>query len=144
MTAAKPHQVDQADNLMGLSPSIAERRPKLSRKPSPTAGNSFTSLKLDWLDVVAADHRGVNPTTFKVAFVVAQFVNGRTQDAWPSQETLAGTVGVSETTLRACLKTLVRLGHLTQEKWGFKNNNKYRLRHQSGHPNAPASKPRET
>ncbi|MBY0298080.1 MAG: helix-turn-helix domain-containing protein [Methylobacterium sp.] len=90
-------------------------------------GRSATQAKLDWLDAVAADYERVNPTTFKVAYAVAQHLNNHTREAWPSQVRLAKLIGVSETTLRASLRTLVGLGHLEQGKRGVRNANKYRL-----------------
>ncbi|GJD96973.1 helix-turn-helix domain-containing protein [Methylobacterium iners] len=115
-----------------------EQRPSMDRaasKPRPPSDDteprrsarSIGREKWQWLDGVRADHRRVNPTTFLVAFVVSQHLNAATREAWPSQRRMAELAGVSETTLRACLKTLIQLGHLRQGKKGIRNQNKYAL-----------------
>ena len=83
--------------------------------------------KMDWLDAVLAGRPRMPPTTFTVAFVVAQHWNSRDREAWPSQRRMMLLTGVSETTLRASLRTLIDRGYLEQAKRGVRNGNKYRL-----------------
>jgi hypothetical protein len=60
-----------------------------ARQPS----SDFTSRKLTWLDCIAADRR-IPPLAFKIAYVIAQHVNRRKGEAWPSDQTIAEKVGV--------------------------------------------------
>ncbi|WP_187277186.1 helix-turn-helix domain-containing protein [Methylobacterium sp. WL103] len=82
---------------------------------------------MEWLDAVLAGRPRMPPTTFTVAFVVARHWNGRDREAWPSQRRMMLLTGVSETTLRASLRTLIDRGYLEQAKRGVRNGNKYRL-----------------
>lgn len=99
--------------------------------PAPRrSGRAATQAKWEWLDGVLADvaaHQ-ISSATFCVAFVIAQHINTRSGDAWPSQKRMMRMTGLSETTLRVHLKALIDRGHIEQLKRGVRNGNKYRLR----------------
>lgn len=91
------------------------------------SGKQATQQKFDWLDAVLAARPRMAPTTFEVAYVVAKHWNSREQSAWPSQRRMMMLTGVSETTLRASIRTLIDRGYLAQAKRGVRNGNKYVL-----------------
>lgn len=99
-------------------------------KPVPhRSGKAASQAKWAWLDGVLADaaaHR-LGLAAFTVAYVIAQHINARSGDAWPSQKRMMRMTGLSETTLRVHLKALIDCGHLEQLKRGVRNGNKYRL-----------------
>lgn len=112
--------------------------------PAPRrSGKAASQAKWDWLDGVLADvaaHR-LSPAAFIVAYVIAQHINARSGDAWPSQKRMMRMTGLSETTLRLHLKALIDCGHIEQLKRGVRNGNKYRLCRAAEEADLDRSKP---
>lgn len=89
-------------------------------------GDSFTANKFRWLDQVAAD-KSVAPLAFKLAYIVATYINRETGDAWPSQETLAASLGIGVRAVRNASGQLVDAGHVSvMVTRGRGHSNRYR------------------
>lgn len=74
--------------------------------------DAFTHQKLNRLDAIR-DDLGVHPTGFRVAHVLASYINAHTGLAWPKKETLSKRVGVNRNVIAGHLNKLVERGHLT-------------------------------
>ncbi|MGY3496683.1 helix-turn-helix domain-containing protein [Bradyrhizobium sp. USDA 4502] len=64
-----------------------------------------------WLRQVAVD-RSLPPMALHVATIVAQHVNQRSGDAWPTQETIANALGITDRAVRRNVTELAARGHL--------------------------------
>jgi hypothetical protein len=84
-------------------------------KSARKSNQSFTSRKMDWLDAAQYDRR-VIPSYFKIAFVIAQHINGETGKGFPSQETIADLTGLSVETVKRAIKRLVAIGYLKKRQ----------------------------
>jgi hypothetical protein len=92
----------------------------------------FASTLFSWLRQVQQDD-AVSGTAFELAFVISQHVNKDSAAAWPTQETLARAVGVSDRSVRDLVGVLVDRGHLAvQVRKGRHQSNVYRLITKSG------------
>lgn len=79
-----------------------------------------------WLNAVIYDC-GTPPTTFCVAYVIADHLNKTTGDAWPSMERIAERLCVSPKTVQRCVRQLERSGWLSVKRsTGRKRSNRYR------------------
>jgi hypothetical protein len=80
--------------------------------------DGFTRDKFAWLDRIAGDAR-VSDRAFRVAYVIAaQFLNRKSGEAWPSQQTLAAACGTNDRRVRDALRDLVDNGHLISRRGG--------------------------
>jgi DNA-binding MarR family transcriptional regulator len=75
--------------------------------PQGKPNQSWTSRKMDYID--AANHR-LAGGPFKVAVCILQHANQRTEQAWPSQETIAAKTKLSVPTVKRHVRTLRRMG----------------------------------
>jgi hypothetical protein len=77
------------------------------------ADDGFTKFKFGWLDQVLAD-AAVSASAFKLAYIIAaKFLNRRSREAYPSQETLGKHLGISTAKgVRYLVDQLVSGGHL--------------------------------
>jgi hypothetical protein len=80
---------------------------------SEQTNQTFTSRKLDWLRCVCFDRR-LKPYDFKVAFIIAQHVNQKSQTAHPSDATIADETGGS---VRNVKRARVRLNDAGWISW---------------------------
>jgi Helix-turn-helix domain len=88
---------------------------------------TYTRDLFAWLDQVCADHK-LPPSAFKVAYTIGQYINRKSGKAWPSQPTLAKTVGLTVRTVRELTDQLEAAGHLEIEPHRGRNQtNIYRL-----------------
>lgn len=78
-----------------------------------------------WLQQIATD-RELPPETARLAIMLAGFVNTRSGDAWPTQETLANLLAVDVRTVRRTLKRLVARGHVKIVNRGWHRPNVHR------------------
>jgi Helix-turn-helix domain len=79
-----------------------------------------------WLQQVATD-RTLPPMAASLAIVLAGYVNQRSGDAWPTQETLANAVAVNIRSVRRTIAELVERGHLeVVSSRGWHRPNSYR------------------
>jgi DNA-binding MarR family transcriptional regulator len=82
---------------------------------------------MSWLDQVAAD---VNITSagFRLAYILAGYINRTTGLAWPTQETLARVTGLTDRTVRSLTADLIKGGHIEcKNSRGRHRPNLYRL-----------------
>lgn len=75
-------------------------------------GDDFTRNRFAWLDQVR-DDRELNPSAFKLAYVIGGYVNRTKGYAWPSIAELAERHGSTERTILTCLHSLQTRGHLS-------------------------------
>jgi len=89
---------------------------------------TFVKRKFAWLDQVQAD-AAITPHAFELAYVLAtRFLDRRTGEAWPSQETLARLLRKSDRQVRRLIKELEAAGHLTITVSNRQHvSNRYRL-----------------
>jgi DNA-binding transcriptional MocR family regulator len=86
----------------------------------------FAAAKHRWLDEVESD-KSVGHLAFRLAYIIAGYLNTKTGDAWPSQTILAGRLGVTTRSVQTALDELVGFGHLAVEiQHGPGNTNRYR------------------
>jgi helix-turn-helix protein len=80
-----------------------------------------------WLDQVCRD--GALPgNAFRVAYAIAQHLNGVTRIAWPSQATVMAKTALSESTVKAMIVSLRARGHLDVASGaGRGHSSRYRL-----------------
>lgn len=85
-----------------------------------------------WLEQVAAD-RELPHVAARLAIVLSQFFNNQTGEAWPTQQTLATRLGITDRAVRNSLDALHSQGHLHVTRGvGRKNPNRYRARLSDG------------
>lgn len=83
--------------------------------------------RLDWIDALAFDRR-LPAETFRLAHVLqSRFVNDKSGEAWPAQETLAKLLGIGERQARYHLEKLIVLGWLEKRRGGKGQPNRYCL-----------------
>jgi hypothetical protein len=85
---------------------------------------SFTSWKLNLLDAMSIDPR-LKPFDFRLAFLMLQYMNGKTGKIFPSQETLAGLLNVSLDSVLRSIKHLKDTGWLTATRPNRQKSNHY-------------------
>jgi IclR helix-turn-helix domain len=91
-----------------------------------SARHGFT-FKNYWLKQVLADADLLH-VVFKVAFVIADHVNQKTGEAWPSMTAIAAEASISESSARRCVQSLSERGYLEViAKRGRGHSNHYRL-----------------
>jgi hypothetical protein len=89
--------------------------------------DDFTKRKLDWLDQVADDLE-LSAAKFRLAYVIARFVNRASGEAWPTQQTLATTTGMTISGVQKASDALEERGHLTVvSQPGRNKSNHYQL-----------------
>lgn len=79
--------------------------------------DDFNRRKMVWLDRLAADYT-LSPAAFRIAYIIANFMNRETGQAWPTQETLATKAGLTDRAVREQIKVLVAAGYLNCEFGG--------------------------
>lgn len=83
--------------------------------------------RLNWIDAIAVDVR-VSPEAFRLAHVLqSRFVNSKTGEAWPAQETLGQLLGIGERQARKLIAKLVECGYIEVRRGGKGKANRYRL-----------------
>jgi hypothetical protein len=96
---------------------------------SSQAAKQFTADQFRWLRQVASD-RELPPSAARVAIALTQYLNHKTGRAWPAQETLAATLGLTSRAVRASLAAMARQGHITTDghcNGGRHRHNVYRM-----------------
>jgi hypothetical protein len=73
--------------------------------------SDFARRRFEWLDQLVAD-REVTAAAFALGYVVSAHINRETGEAYPTQETLAGKVGLSVRSVRSLTDLLAARGHL--------------------------------
>jgi hypothetical protein len=95
--------------------------------PQRTGGDAFTKDKLTWLGRVVTDPRVSDGAKTLASLIALQFLNRKTGDAWPGQDTLAAALQVSEETIRRRTIELEAAGHLqVTASCGPGNSKRYR------------------
>jgi hypothetical protein len=127
----------RAEAIMHMStrtPRVAQAQQAddSSEKKSRT---QHTRSVFRWLDGISSD-KDVPPAAFEVAYNIAQFLNWKTREGYPSTDTIADRAGMAQSTVRKMLNVLDNLGHLEV----------IRGRRGRGHPNIyrPIVKERST
>jgi hypothetical protein len=88
--------------------------------------------RLNWIDAVALDLR-VSAEAFRLAHVIqSRFINSKTGEAWPSQETIADLLGIKERQVRNLISELVALNWIDKRRGGNGQPNRYRLTGNTG------------
>jgi hypothetical protein len=97
------------------------------------AGVEFTRRKLEWQEAIARDP-DISHAACRIALVIGTFLNRKTGDAFPSQETLASILRTHARSVRRLIEQLERAGYLTKSEGGGRgHSNRYR-------PSLPSSK----
>lgn len=103
-----------------------------SPENSSDAASEINSRKhtrsiFEWLDGIAAD-KDVPSSAFRSAYVIAQHLNKKTGEAFPSTETIASESGMASSTVRAMITELTDTGHLAVQfgRRGRGHPNRYR------------------
>lgn len=74
-------------------------------------GDTFTRDLFVWLGQTADDPR-LTPAAFKLAWIIGQYINRQTGEAWPSQQTLAKRLCMTKRAIRTLTRALRETGHL--------------------------------
>ena len=83
--------------------------------------------RLDWIDAVSLDRR-VPAEAFRLAHVLqSRFINDKTGEAWPAQETLAALLAIGGRQVRYHIEKLIVLGWLEKRRGGKGQPNRYSL-----------------
>jgi hypothetical protein len=98
---------------------------------SDQTNQTFTSRKLDWLRCLCFDPM-LLPYDFRVAFVIAQHINQRTQTARLSDETIADESAGSDCNVKRSRARLREAGWLTWRRTQTANVYKLRFEKMSG------------
>jgi hypothetical protein len=93
---------------------------------------------MDWMTAAAYDRR-LKPSDFRVAFVIAQHINGKTGKAFPSRDEIADKAATSVETVKRTIRLLQETGWLTIRRnrtydpktRGWKTRNSYWLRYEN-------------
>ncbi|TGQ79330.1 helix-turn-helix domain-containing protein [Mesorhizobium sp. M8A.F.Ca.ET.207.01.1.1] len=97
------------------------------RYPLAEEKTSKARNRLDWIDTVALDAR-VSAHAFRLAHVLqSQFVNEKTGEAWPAQQTLADLCNTNERQVRYWVAELAKAGFLEVKRGGKGRSNRYVL-----------------
>lgn len=77
------------------------------------------------------------------AFVISSHISHKSNEAFPSQATIATELNTSEVTVQECIRRLCALGFLTKRRGGFAKPNRYEMAFppsipQAGHGNGGA------
>jgi Helix-turn-helix domain len=72
---------------------------------------SFTGAKLDWMTATAYDRR-LRAINFRIPFVIAQHINGKTGKGFPSREEIADRAATSVETVKRAIRLLQETGWL--------------------------------
>lgn len=90
------------------------------------AGDSFTKEKLDWLDKIAANP-DVGAPAFRVAYLIAGYLNRESGLAWPGENTLAKRLGVTGRAVRRAIAELKQRGHLSVRRGGPGQTSRFQM-----------------
>lgn len=84
---------------------------------------AFHRNKYIWLNSICADHI-VNSTAFRVAYVIADHLNIKKGNAWPSQARIAERLGLHPKSVQRAVKDLEKRGWLavTRRRDGLTSN----------------------
>jgi hypothetical protein len=78
-----------------------------SKESRPKSNQKWTSRKMDYINAANCCLPGA---AFKVAICILNHANQRSEQAWPSQETIALETALSERTVMRAIKQLVHTG----------------------------------
>jgi hypothetical protein len=115
----------------GLFP---ERLTQCSTKPKPLLARvfsmSFFKTRSLWIEQMSRDH-DLSHLAFRVAWVIANHINAKSMEAWPSIPMLAKWIGVSERTIIRAIDELISQDHIeairrkgkrTRYRWKLNNS----------------------
>ena len=110
--------------------SISDVLPKsVSRTPKPKRpAHAFVAAKAQWQEQVAQDS-ALSVTALRIALVLPRWLNSSSLLAWPSQATVAESIGCTGRAVRAALSRLEKRGHLVcvSKYRGGRQTNRYRI-----------------
>lgn len=88
----------------------------------------FHRNKMRWLNEINCDF-AVSSTAFRIAFVISDFLNSITGDAWPSRRRVAARLNITTKTVQRSIAELERCGWLTVKRSkGRRVTNRYQPR----------------
>lgn len=93
--------------------------------------DTFTQERLAWLETVNSDPQA-SFASKSAALAVALHLNRKSREAFPSQLTIAASMGCKERTAHKAVTELCNLGYLEKRRGGFSKPNHYRLTYPSG------------
>jgi hypothetical protein len=79
--------------------------------------DNFSSRKMRWLNSIFFDPT-IKATTCRIAYVIGDYLNRHTGDAWPAQATIARKIGACPKTVYRAIKELERRGQLSVRRGG--------------------------
>lgn len=112
-----------AQKLAGATPSR-----EVAYRFKEQTGEYFAARLAGWQFQVSAD-LVLAPTALRVALVLPYWLNSKTEECFPSQQTVATEIGCTERAVREALKQLVSRGHLARKpgKRGSYGTNTYKM-----------------
>lgn len=99
-----------------------------------SASHNIAAERSAWLQSLCAD-KDVKLSALRVAVIIANHINGKIGEAWPSQSTIARLIGIERHNVNRAISSLVDLGYLKVRKAGQLNRYSMSTRIQ---PDTPA------
>jgi hypothetical protein len=118
--------------------SMAERRHKLqaisavqqviSYRREPRSGQDFAARKTKWHIQVSKDKK-ITTSAYRVAMLLPHWLNAKTEEAFPSQGTVARELNLTVRAVTNAYRLLVMRGHLSVKpgKRGYHGTNIYKM-----------------
>ena len=92
------------------------------------SGEDYAARKRLWLIQVAKDGH-LPPSAYRVSQLLPKWINRKTEEAFPAQQTIAEELGLTTRAVTKALAALVQGGHLSVKrgKRGYKGTNTYKM-----------------
>ena len=99
-----------------------------SYRREPRSGRDFAARKTAWHIQVTSDG-GVPTSAYRVAMLLPKWLNARTEEAFPSQGTVAKELNLTVRAVTNAFRLLVTRGHLSVKpgKRGYHGTNIYKM-----------------
>jgi Helix-turn-helix domain len=119
-----------------LAGGVRRRTAAPQREAASMNTRSFNREKMQWLNAISLECE-VNPTAFRVAYLIADHQNRVTGFAWPSRARLAGKICLSSRSIQRAVVQLEKLEWLAVDRQRERSN-RYRMSWPPGRkPSAP-------
>jgi hypothetical protein len=127
-----------AKQFQALHSSMAERRQKrqkisavdqaISYRREPRSGRDFAARKTAW-HIQVTSNGGVPTSAYRVAMLLPKWLNAKTEEAFPSQGTVARELNLTVRAVTNAFRLLVARGHLSVKpgKRGYHGTNIYKM-----------------
>jgi hypothetical protein len=114
--------------MRNIRPDADDLQPSPDVVDEKRSSKQFTIELFAWLNRIKAD-ADLPSSAFKVAFEIGQYFNRTTGEAWPSTETIARGIAMSQATVINMARKLAAAGHLHIEpgRPGRGHSNRHRM-----------------